>query len=120
MAVSDGYSDECRRQERYFDAMRVRLLAEELLYGSYNPETCPNLVRQEDDWCVPDGCFCGPCHAMWCEGCHAHTGPWGAWRAVAGGIRDCLAHATTIPYNETGPYTIHRPYELLAAVGWSP
>lgn len=54
------------------------------------------------------------------EDCPFDTGDWGAWRSVVGDIRDCLAHATTIPYNETGPYTIHKPYELLAAVGWSP
>lgn len=80
--MSDGCRDEAIAQERYFERMRSRLLEEEALYGAWNPETCPNIIRGEDDWCA-----CGrPCRAMWCEGCNAHLGPWGAWRATVAQI----------------------------------
>ena len=82
--MSDGCRDEAIAQERYFERMRSRLLEEEALYGAWNPETCPNIIRGEDDWCA-----CGrPCRAMWCEGCNAHLGPWGAWRAVLDQVSD--------------------------------
>lgn len=122
--MSDGVTDNYRAQERFFERLRARLIDEDALYGEYNPELCPNLVQRDDDWCVPDGRFCGPCHAMWCEGCHAHLGPWGAWRAIA----PLLTEMAVYYYDNPGKWDNLTHFALwyywaddyLDAVGWSP
>ena len=126
--MSDGVTDNYRAQERFFERLRARLIDEDALYGEYNPELCPNLVRQDDDWCVPNGRFCGPCHAMWCEGCHAHFGPWGAWRAFADHhmamvfLTYWCARVNGWAWDEMQLYRILRDAvpQLAEPVGWSP
>jgi hypothetical protein len=110
--VSDGITEARRAEERYFDAMRERLTAEDLLYGIYDPAKCPNLQDVGDPFCVPLGELFGECGLMWCQPCHAFLGPWGAWR--------CLGTWAVNDEYSVGSWCAFLLWERLRAVGWSP
>jgi hypothetical protein len=96
--------------------MRERLIEEDLVYGEYNPEVCPNLQMVEDPFCVPGGRLFGECGPMWCQPCHAFLGPWGAWRAGLAVVEGAARHA-----NEMGNLKrIARAIDAVCAVGWLP
>ena len=114
--MSDGCSEEARSQDRYFDALRARLIAEDLLYDEYDPSTCPNLQMTGDPFCVAGGRLLGECGLMWCQPCRAYFGPWGEWRAGLAETMDAARH-----YNEMGNLKrIVRAINATGAVGWSP
>lgn len=120
--MTDGCSDEARSQDRYFDALRARLIAEDLLYGEYDPGTCPNIQTAEDPVCVAGGRLeCGP---AWCQPCQAHFGPWGAWRAVVGELTDYIDEIESdypiYPHRWdcVGPRDVARI--IMRPVGWAP
>ena len=124
--MSDGCSDAARTQDRYFDRMRERLIEEDLVYGEYNPEVCPNLQMVEDPFCVPGGRLFGECGLMWCQPCHAFLGPWGAWRAVLAEVNAYTRYAVCVEPENAGHRLAARGGSLFAghvfldAVGWSP